>query len=105
MSNQNAKGKLKYEAPALVALGEMGKGLGACSGGSSAATSCSTGSGVNGYCTSVGSVTIGPPGYCTAGTTATGGYCTSNGTTAGAACTTNGATAGAACSATGSIPV
>jgi len=64
MSNQNAKGKLKYEAPILMSLGEMGKGAGAdCSVGSSALT-----------------------GYCRAGSTASPLDCTSVGTSAGAYC-------------------
>jgi hypothetical protein len=35
MSNQNAKGKPKYESPVIVPLGEMAKGSGVCSAGSS----------------------------------------------------------------------
>ncbi len=35
MSEQNDKGKSKYESPILVPLGEMAKGSGACTMGSS----------------------------------------------------------------------
>ena len=35
MSNQKTEGKSKYESPVLVPLGEMAKGSGVCSAGSS----------------------------------------------------------------------
>jgi hypothetical protein len=44
MSDQNVKGKSKYESPILVRLGEMAKGSGACTVGSSVvAPACSPG--------------------------------------------------------------
>jgi hypothetical protein len=38
MSRSNDKEKLKYESPVLVPLGEMAKGSGVCTGGSSVVT-------------------------------------------------------------------
>src|ERR1035437_11033477 len=44
MSEQNAEGKLKYESPILVPLGEMAKGSGACTTGSNVvAPACNPG--------------------------------------------------------------
>jgi len=102
MSEQNAKGKLKYESPILVPLGEMAKGAGSdCTAGSHAVGNCtSSGSTANnGYCTA-GTIASGAAGYCSAGTTATPGYCTSSGFSAvSAACTTSGQAAAGSCSA------
>ena len=70
MSDQDAKGRPKYESPTAVLLGEMAKGAGYCSAGGSAF-----------------------PGYCSAGTGAEE-YCRA-GTIAGAACTRGDAAAGA----------
>lgn len=83
MSDQNVKGKSKYESPVLIPLGEMAKGTGAeCAAGTSAAGNCREGGAAN-------------PGYCQAGTTAIPGYCTA-GTGAQTACTDgNSATTGA----------
>lgn len=126
MSDQNAKGKVKYESPILVPLGEMAKAIGACTAGASyagtcvynpgglgpygalgctAGTSpadlCSAGNNATAtnasYCSSSG---VTASDYCTAGNCAPGpaGYCTTSGLEAGAACTTSGQTAGGTCS-------
>src|SRR5450759_536394 len=73
MSEQNAKGKLKYESPVLVPLGEMAKGSGACSTGSSVVAACAAGAADS------------APLDCSAGSTASRD-CTA-GTTATRACT------------------
>ena len=88
MSDSNAKAK--YEAPILVPLGAMAKGLGAaCSAGSNADTDCVAGGTAN-------------PGFCQAGTTANPGYCTA-GTSAATACSDGNVASTAACSA-GTFP-
>ena len=90
MSNQNAKGKLKYEAPVLASLGAMGKGAGVdCSAGSNAVGLCHAG-------------TSASPGDCTSGTTA-GSFCTSVGNSAQTACTAGNTAVSANCSG-GSLP-
>jgi hypothetical protein len=113
MSDQNARGKPKYESPVLVPLGELAKGSGICVIGSSVSgvdsgpggpPVCSTGPSVGTggpYC-AAGPSTSGIPGYCTAGTTASIGACTS-GATAETACTAGGTAITAACS-SGSLP-
>jgi len=68
MSEQNAKGKLKYESPILVPLGEMAKGSGVCATGSSVApggggTECTAGGTAAGHC-SAGTTATTAPGYC-----------------------------------------
>ena len=91
MSNKNAKSKLKYETPVLVALGEMGKGAGlSCNGGSNANP---------GNCTSVGTTA---QSYCASGSTAQAEYC-SAGTSAQTACTAGSTATTAACT-TGNLP-
>ena len=86
MSDKNLKGKSKYESPILVPLGEMAKGAGSCSTGSSGAPEvCNTG----------GTVTPSPP-ACTAGVTAST-TCTAGGLATGAC--TMGTSATSACSA------
>ena len=115
MSDQKIKGKPKYESPVIVPLGEMAKGSGACTVGSSPfAGVCVIGSSVAGgggaavcvagpliagavgtYC-AAGPVTSGIPGYCTAGTTASVGACTA-GTLAETACTAGTTAVTAAC--------
>ena len=76
MSIQNAKGKLKYESPIIVPLGEMAKGTGAnCTAGG-------TPTPPDNYC-SAGTTTVsGNPGYCSAGTIASPGYCSAGQTAA-----------------------
>lgn len=86
MSDQNIKGKSKYESPILVPLGEMAKGTGAL---------CEAGSSADVYCKAGGTAVSGSPGYCQAGTVAHPGYCTA-GTDASTACTTVGAAAASA---------
>ena len=122
MSEQNVKGKLKYESPILVPLGGVAKGSGLCSTGSAYAGTCVYNPDGNGpydvtdckaggtpadmcsagttathlsasYCSSSGSTASD---YCSAGTCApkpTSGYCESSGVEAGGACTA-GTTAG-----------
>jgi hypothetical protein len=86
MAGQNAKGKLKYESPILVPLGEMAKGSGVCTVGSSVAVvACSPGP--------ADAAVI----DCTAGPTATRD-CTA-GTTALRDCTAGVAATGTTCSA------
>ncbi|MBE3100876.1 MAG: hypothetical protein IMZ47_01190 [Firmicutes bacterium] len=102
MSRQNTKGKSKYESPILVPLGEMARGSGACTGGSSVATAvtCSPGAAdVSLACTCGPSPTYSSgidctAGYyatqdCTAGPTAnrncTAGTCAQSACTAGTA--------------------
>ena len=99
MSDQNFKTKPRYESPILVPLGEMVKGSGVCSTGSSALNSttgnCFAGTTVAAvFCSAGGGDTA--PVNCTAGTNATTG-CTM-GTAALATCT-QGVSALTACSA------
>jgi hypothetical protein len=121
MSDQNTKGKTKYESPVIVPLGEMAKGAGACTTGSGysgacvynpggdapyGVATCSAGVKPDNYCSAGTTATAISASYCSAGTTASdycsagncapgsAGYCTSSGTDAGAACTTSGTTAG-----------
>jgi hypothetical protein len=97
MSNQNAKGKPKYESPIIVPLGEMAIGSGACSTGSGvvcgpyAATVCSnTGSSPVDYCDAGVCATQQSASYCSEGTTAsTTAYCTAG--NSGGACNNGGA--------------
>jgi hypothetical protein len=110
MSDQNAKGKSKYESPILVPLGEMAKGSGVCSTGSSVAggvpwgdvTNCTVGAcfasitpGIT-DCTGGGTAsqdcTAGP----NAGRDCTAGVCALRACTAGTAATTGGCAAGTA---------
>ena len=58
MSIQNAKGKLKYESPIIVPLGEMAKGAGAYCAQGGAPVSADT------YCSEGGLTVSGLPGYC-----------------------------------------
>ncbi len=116
MENKNEK-KSKYESPVLIPLGEMAKGAGACTAGSSYVGGCSIdviGNNPGGYPEAGDCVDGGAPtGNCTAGTTATFGggsfckagstasdYCSAGTCAPGAAgyCT-QGVDAGAACSA------
>jgi hypothetical protein len=97
MSDQNAKGKPKYESPVLVPLGEMAIGSGACSTGSGvvcapyAATACvNTGGSPVDYCEAGVCATQNAASYCSAGTTAsTTAYCTAG--NSGGACYNGGA--------------
>ncbi len=110
MSDQNVKGKSKYEAPVLVPLGEIAKGSGACAPGSGGApVTCSAGTGVgvpDPACTAGADATT----TCTAGTAAstdcTQGVSATNACSAGnsaiPACTA-GTTATGACTAGGSV--
>jgi hypothetical protein len=95
MSDQNATGKPKYESPIVVPLGEMAKGSGVCTTGSSVvAPSCTAGA-VDAAvidCTAGSNATQ----DCTAGPTATRD-CTA-GTNAIRACTA-GTAATSACTA------
>jgi hypothetical protein len=102
MSNRNAKGKAKYESPILVPLGEMAKGSGVCTTGSSVAfPACSAGSShTGGVSCSTGSGFGGAVIDCTAGATATRA-CTA-GATANTACTAGPSNNGGTCSAGGS---
>lgn len=87
MSDQDAKGKPKYESPIFAPLGEMAKGSGSCAIGSSGAPeTCAVGTGVE----------IGPI-DCTAGLTASRD-CTA-GTAAIRDCTAGVAATGTTCSA------
>lgn len=91
MSKQNANAKLKYEAPILAPLGEMGKGAGdACRAGSSA---------IPGDCTSVGTTA---QSYCSQGITAQSLSCTA-GNSAATACTAGSTATTEACTA-GIVP-
>jgi hypothetical protein len=87
MSDQNVKGKSKYESPVLIPLGEMAKGSGVCVTGSSvvapscipgaadsAVIDCTAGSQATRDCTAGTNATR----DCTAGVNATRG-CTSGG--------------------------
>jgi hypothetical protein len=88
MSDQNAKGKPKYESPVIVPLGEMAKGSGVCSTGSSVVTpSCAAG----GADSAVIDCTAGPTAAraCTAGNTAQTA-CTAGPTNVGATCSAGG---------------
>lgn len=73
MSDQNTRGKLSYELPILVRLGDMAKAYGYCRTGSGAS---------DGDCTN--GVTAAS--YCTAGTSA-GTACTAGNVASSAACT------------------
>jgi len=65
MTDNEKKIKPKYETPTVVALGEMARGAGYCSSGSSVDGYCSAGfAAVGGYC-SAGTIVSG---YCRAGT-------------------------------------
>lgn len=97
MSDRNAKRKSKYESPILVPLGEMAKGSGVCSVGSSVtgAPWDEIGTCTAGTCVSPG-ITDCAPGYtatqdCTAGPTAnrdcSAGTCALRACTAGTAAT------------------
>ncbi|MCX5713302.1 MAG: hypothetical protein NT033_00485 [Candidatus Omnitrophica bacterium] len=113
MSDQDIKGKQKYESPILVPLGEMAKGSGACGGGSSVITACTAGSNVGTVYDATGCTAgITPVDMCTAGTTAQnklGSYCSGTGNSAETYCSAGvtavltycsaGTTAGAACTA------
>ena len=86
MSDKNAEGKLKYESPILVPLGEMAKGSGACTTGSNVvAPACNPGAADSAVidCTAGSTATR----DCTAGTNATrdctGGVNATRGCTAG----------------------
>jgi len=86
MSDQNVKGKSKYESPILVPLGGMAKGAGVdCVPGGTALGYCTPGTsaqGIGAYCKPGSSAQD----YCEAGVTATDSFC-SKGTLAGGACT------------------
>lgn len=77
MSEKDKRARPRYEAPIVVALGEMARGAGTecipgssavgyCYSGGTASGSgyCSTGTIADGYCTDG----LAPNGYCTAGT-------------------------------------
>ena len=105
MSEQNAKEKLKYESPILVPLGEIARGSGVCTAGSSVVTTVTCDAGGEDVALAC---TCGPdPAYssaidctagyyasndCTAGPTAnrdcTAGTCAARACTAGTAATT-----------------
>ena len=72
MSDNEKRTKPKYESPTVIALGELARGAGACSGGSSDVDTC-TGSG--GIANTVAST------------------CSYNGSAATSTCTSNGASA------------
>jgi hypothetical protein len=111
MSDQNVKGKSKYEAPVLVPLGEIAKGSGACAPGSGGApVTCAPGAGVevspidctagasaSTTCTAGGTAST----ACTAGTSALTA-CTDAGVASTGACTA-GVSAVSACTAGGSV--
>lgn len=110
MLDQNIKGKLKYESPIIVPLGEMARGSGLCATGSSVApgancatggadAGCSVGSSNVPACSAGGAVDAAPI-NCTAGSNATDA-CTA-GNSANVACTAGPANNGATCSAGGS---
>jgi hypothetical protein len=73
MSDQNVKGKSKYESPILVPLGEMAKGFGEaacapgsggdCTAGPTATRDCTAGPNALRACTQGDAATVG----CTAG--------------------------------------
>ncbi|MDQ1333395.1 MAG: hypothetical protein QG552_345 [Thermodesulfobacteriota bacterium] len=91
MSNQNAKGKLKYASPIIVPLGSMAKGSGACTTGSGYTGTCVYAPGADApYDTTACGPGALPADYCSAGTTATAlsaSYCSSSGVTASDYCT------------------
>jgi hypothetical protein len=72
MSNQNAREKAKYESPILVPLGEMAKGSGVCTAGSSVvAPACFPGAADGGSACLAGGAPAVATTDCTAGGTAT----------------------------------
>jgi hypothetical protein len=80
MLKQEAKGKPKYESPAVVPLGEMAQGTGYCAPGSNAADSYCTAGTVAGTACTAGT---GAPAACTHGSgtgTCTGGSLVGSGT-------------------------
>lgn len=100
MSNQ-AEGKPKYETPTIVPLGEMAKGSGACTAGSSVIPDPATCAPFGGVTCSAGTS---PVDYCSAGTCATAlgaSYC-SAGFTASATAYCSAGNSGGACSNGGS---
>jgi hypothetical protein len=62
MSKEEKRTKAKYEAPTIVALGELAKGAGACTAGSGDSDACTAG-GLASTCTAGPIATVG----CTAG--------------------------------------
>lgn len=87
MSDQDPKGKPKYESPAVVRLGRLARGAGA---------DCAAGNGADpGYCEAGNGAA---PGYCTAGSNAAT-YCTDAGVSAVSEACTAGVNPGTACSA------
>jgi hypothetical protein len=99
MSDQNARGKSKYESPILVPLGEMAKGSGVCTTGSSVvAPACSPGASDAAAVDCTAGVTATRD--CTAGTSATRNC--SQGVSAIPACTAGNAATGA-CTAGGLV--
>lgn len=111
MSNNNVKMKSQYESPILVPLGEMAKGSGVCTTGSSVvpvlctagaadagavgASDCTAGSGATSACTAGNTAQT----ACTAGPTNIGGTCSAGGqanpTCTGGAAPTSGCVPGA----------
>ena len=51
MSNNEKTGKPKWEAPTVVALGELARGAGACVPGTSDAVDCTAGGAAQNACT------------------------------------------------------
>ena len=78
MSNQNAKGKPKYESPILVPLGEMAKGSGDCVAGLSDVVDCTAGTAALNNCSQGVSALV----ACTAGLSAAAA-CTAGGKNVG----------------------
>lgn len=64
MSNNEKTGKPKWEAPTVVALGELARGAGACVAGTSDAVDCTAGGAAQNACTAGTSARS----ACTAGT-------------------------------------
>ena len=88
MSDKNTGRKLKYEAPVMIPLGTLARGLGYCSTGSGAS---------DGYCEPGAAAAA----YCTAGIAA-GTACTQGGAALTAACTAGDSAVGA-CTAGGIV--
>ena len=63
MSDNEKRTKPKYEAPIVVALGELATGAGDCIDGASDSTNCTAGEGTLGHC-EAGSAALT---YCVAG--------------------------------------
>ena len=66
MSNNEKTGKPKWEAPTVVALGELARGAGACTGGASDLVDCSNGGAAQNNCMAGVSALL----ACSAGTAA-----------------------------------